>query len=814
MSTPTAPPLLPRDPLLRLTLGVAVGLVAAHSWPDPHGRVAPVAIALLLFAAAVCWRRRRLAVAAAGSGAALLVWVVHGGLAPPPAQVAQIPHAKVRITGTVAGLVQREATRQRFLLHTATVGGRPLAVTLGVAVYGPPQPWIEPGARIALTSRIHPPRAYKNPGLFDYRQWRARQGIYWETAAAPRRVSLLSPAPRFHPGRLLQQFRDHQLARLRGRFPPDVAALIAALTLGDRSRLGHLRDTFTDAGLAHLLAISGLHVGLVAAYLFFLAHLAARYLLPLRALAEGRWWAHPQAVGAACAVTGVLFYTVLAGAHVSTVRAAIMVTAALLAPLLGRRGQPARTVALAALGLLAVWPQAIGLASFQLSFAAVMAICLAARHSGRTTGIAARLRLALRFTTAAWAATAPLAWLHFGRFAPAGLATSLVAIPWLAFILLPAALLAIALPASLPVAGPAVTWVTTGAARVLLAGARWAAAWPLGHLAVAPPSPVWLALAAAGLYAAWRRRPALVAAIAAIAVVVALWPTPTGGELVALDVGQGDSLLVVSGDGHTLLVDGGGSSWGRFDLGHEVVVPALARLGVDHLDVVALTHPQADHMGGLYAVLATLPVGELWDPWRRPANRRQAALWRLAARRGVRLRHPTAGFTAQLGDATVRCLYPLAPPAAVRNPNRACQVLRVTLAGRRLLLTGDMERPGETALVAAAPGALACDLLKLGHHGSRTSSTTPFLLAARPRWVVISVGESSRFGHPHPTVLARLHRLLPATRILRTDLDGQLRIHLSATGPPRIDRHPAPGWVIRWTATAAAAGSAHPISSK
>ena len=802
MSTPVTPPLLPRDPLARLTLGMAAGLAIAHLWPDPHGRPLPVAVALLLLATAWWWRRGRIGAMAAGGGAALLLWVVHGGLAPPPAQVAQIPHAKVRLTGTVAGLVRREATRQRFLLHAETIDGRPVAVAVGTAVYGPPQSWIEPGARIALIARIHPPRAYKNPTLFDYRRWQARQGIHWQTAASTGHVHLLSPAPRLHPGRLLQQFRDRRLAALRHRFPPPVAALLAALTLGDRSGLADgLRTTFTDAGLAHLLAISGLHVGLVAAYLFFLTHLAARYLLPLRALAEGRWWAHPQAIGAAWAVAGVLFYTALAGAQVSTVRAAIMVIALLLAPLLGRRSRPVRTVGIAALAILAVWPQAIGLASFQLSFAAVVAICLAARHRGRTTGVAGRVRLALRLTAAAWAATAPLAWFHFGRLAPAGLITSVVAIPWLAFVLLPAALLAVVIPASVPLIGPVVTWGATTAARPLLSGARWAAAWPFGHLALERPSPVWPALAALALFAAWRRRPALVAVAALIAVALALRPPPTGAELVALDVGQGDSLLVKSGDGHTLLVDGGGTSWGRFDLGREVVVPALAHLGIDHLDVVALTHPQADHMGGLYAVLATLPVGELWDPWRRPGSRRQAALWRLAARRGVRLRHPLAGFTARLGEATVRCLYPVTPPVAGTDPNRACQVMRVEVAGRRLLLTGDLERHGERVLVAAAPGALACDILKLGHHGSRTSSTTPFLRAARPRWVVISVGEASRFGHPHRSVLTRLHRLLPTVQLLRTDLDGQLRIHLEPGHPIHVDRNPAPAWVVRWAIT-------------
>jgi len=807
-------PFLPRDPLARLALGVVAGLALAHLWPDPHGEVAPVALALLLGVAAAWARLHPLAAVGAGGGAALLLWVVHGGLAPPPAEVAQIPHGRVEITGTVSGLVQREAERQRFVLRTEKLDATPQGIDLGVAVYGAPQAWIEPGARLTFAAALHPPRTYKNPGLFDHRQWRARQGIFWEATATTAHLRLLAPPSRLAPGRLLQHLRDFQRARLNHRFPPEVAALLAALTLGDLSGLApDLRDAFTDAGLAHLLAISGLHVGLVAGYVFFLAHLAARYLLPLRALAAGRWWAHPQAIAGGCAIGATLLYTAIAGAHVSTLRAAIMVTAALLAPLVGRRSQAARNVALAALALLAVWPQAIGLASFQLSFAAVVAICLVARGRGRATSILGRARLALGITVAAWAATTPLAWLHFGRLAPAGLVTSLVAIPWLGFILLPAALLALALPATLPGVGGAITWATTGAAQVLIATTRWVAAWPFGHLTLAPPAPLWIGLGAVAGWAAWRRRPAGVALAAAVAVgagVAALRGAPPAAELIALDVGQGDALIVRTVDGHTLLVDGGGTGRGEFDLGREVVVPSLARLGIDHLDVVALTHPQADHMGGLHAVLATLPVGELWDPWRRPINRSHAALWRLAARRGVRLRHPTAGYTARLGDATLRALYPITPANRTTSPNHACQVLRVEVAGRRLLLTGDLERTGEAALIAAAPAALACDLLKVGHHGSRTSSTAPFLTATRPRWLVISVGEASRFGHPHPTVLARLHHLLPAAGLLRTDLDGQLRIHLEVGGGVRIDRHPAPPWVVRWaTAPGVEDGSSH-----
>lgn len=812
------------DPLLRVVAGLVAGLALAHVWPDPHTFAAILAGGgAVLVALAVALRRHGTAPVVGGSGLALLLWVVHGGLAPPPAEVATIPHHRTLVIGTVHGLVEHSVgereERTRFLLQTEAIDGLPAHTRVRTTLYGTPPAPVLPGDRLRLDALVRPPRAYKDPGVFDFRRWLAREGVHWQTGLPPERMAVVGHGSDYSPLRALQRLRDRRAAELRARFSPTTAALVTALTLGIRDGLTPaVRQTFIDSGTAHLLAISGLHVGLLATYLFALIHLAARRTLPLAALRDGRPWAHPQAIAAAVALTGVATYTLVSGAHTSTRRAAVMIVALLVAPLLGRRSRPGHALALAALLLLCLRPEAVGLASFQLSFAAVAGILLAVGRRGGATAApwqrrgmqraAAWATGLIRASVGAWLATAPFVWWHFGQVAPAGLVVNLPAIPLVGLALLPCCFLSLVVPHGVPVVGPLVTAATDGTARAMMALASLGAGWPGGHLRPPPPSPYLLVagaaatvLVAAGLY--WRRRRALprlvaVAGVGLVAavVVLAMHRPPPGAEVVVLDVGQGDSVLLRTPHGRTVLVDGGGTSLGDLDVGATVVVPALRSLGVDRLDVVALTHPQADHMGGLFAVLESLPVGALWDPWRTPVSRAHARLHRLAAARHVPIEHPVEGFERELDGARLRCLNPPRPPLPDRDPNDGSLVLMVDVGERRLLLTGDIDRRIERRLVARHGTELACDLLKLAHHGSRTSSSTPFLRATHPATVLISVGETSPFGHPHPDTLKRIARLLPATRTWRTDLDGQLRV---ALGPEiRVEPHPAPGWVRRW----------------
>jgi len=812
------------DPLPRVVAGLVAGLALAHAWPDPHAFAPILAISgTALMVLAVGLRRHGAAPVVGGGGLALVLWVVHGGLAPPPAEVDAIPRQRTEVVGTVRGLVEHSTDereeRARFLLQTETIGGDPVHTAVRTTLYGPLAAPVLPGDRLRLDALVRPPRAYKNPGVFDFRRWLAREGVHWQTGLPAGRMAVVERGAESLPLRTLQRLRDRRAAELRARFSPTIAALVTALTLGIRDGLTPaVRQRFIDSGTAHLLAISGLHVGLLATYLFALTHVVARRTLPLAALRDGRPWAHPQAIAAAVALTGVATYTLVSGAHTSTRRAAVMIAALLVAPLLGRRSQPGHALALAALLLLCLQPQAVGLASFQLSFAAVAGILVALGRRERAVGApwqhgvvqrgTAWATGLIRASVGAWIATAPFVWWHFGQVAPAGLVVNLPAIPLVSIALLPCCFLSLVVPHGVPVVGPLVTAATDGAARAMLGLASLGAGWPAGHLRPPPASLPLLAagtaaaaFVAAGLY--WRRRRAparlaLMAGVGLVAAVVmlAMHHPPPGAEVVILDVGQGDSVLLRTRHGRTVLVDGGGTSLGDLDMGATVVIPALRALGVDRLDVVALTHPQADHMGGLFTVLETFPVGTLWDPWQEPVSRAHAALHRLAKRRGVPVEHPVEGFERVLDGARLRCLHPPRPPLPDGDPNDASLVLMVDLGARRLLLTGDIDRRVEGRLVAHHGTDLACDLLKLAHHGSRTSSSTPFLRATHPATVLISVGEVSPFGHPHPTTLERIARLLPDARTWRTDLDGQLRVALGAE--IRIQAQPAPAWVRRW----------------
>jgi competence protein ComEC len=250
-----------------------------------------------------------------------------------------------------------------------------------------------------------------------------------------------------------------------------------------------------------------------------------------------------------------------------------------------------------------------------------------------------------------------------------------------------------------------------------------------------------------------------------------LYPQATGMlELTAIDVGQGDSLLVVLPRGATILVDGGGRLvYGRqrksnLDIGEDVVSPYLWSRGIRRIDVMVATHSHQDHIGGLAAVMSNFRPKELWTGANPPGE-----LLELARRLGIPSseKHPTGPH--ELSGAKLEILAPADDYTAEKPGNNDSLVLRITYGSRSFLLTGDMERGIEAKLLAAGAD-LHADVLKVGHHGSRTSSTQAFLEAVSPSVALISAGYENSFGHPHPDVLERLSARHAA--VLRTDLDG------------------------------------------
>jgi competence protein ComEC len=385
---------------------------------------------------------------------------------------------------------------------------------------------------------------------------------------------------------------------------------------------------------------------------------------------------------------------------------------------------------------------------------------------------------------------------YFHRVTTSGLLVNVLIVPALTF-LLPAALLtSIALLAS-----PHVAWIPAAATaamlHIVLVIVRTASTWHMSELRLPGPG---LAAALASLcllaIAVWivRLRSRLAIPIAAVAVIGAvacvLAPhTPERRantvEVTAIDVGQGDSILVVSPDGHTMLIDAGGPTGGaarqsQFDIGEEVVSPYLWSRRVRRLDVVVLTHAHSDHMGGMPAILRNFRPRELWVGHNPPIQAYEALL-REAASLGIKVRSFSAGDAMSFGGTTVHVLAP-APGYQPRPSasNDDSLVLHVSYAGHSALLEGDAEAPSETAMLSLPPADLSSDLLKVGHHGSKTSTIPPFLAQVAPHFAVISVGPYNSYHHPRWDTLDKLEH--DGARTWRTDMLGLSTFYIDSTG--------------------------------
>jgi competence protein ComEC len=641
-----------------------------------------------------------------------------------------------------------------------------------------------PGDVVRARIRVRPVVSRFDPGSGDPAETLRRRGI----AATGGLVhpSLVWRFERSAARALVARARERRSAAAAA-LAARGASLAGALALGARQALPAAdAEAIRSAGLTHLLAVSGLNLAMVAALVFGMARRICLRLAPRRVV-------DPRRAALAAAWGASVAYAALTGFDVSVRRALAFLTIACAALWLRRPVAPASVVALGAIAILAADPPALFDPGAQLSFAAASALLVAARPPAATAATRSErarawLRGAVETSAVALAATAPIVAFHFGRLAPGALAANLVAVPLTEIVLLPLSLLA----ALLALAAPDATWLFAAPAALVRVGAsalvaiaRAASSGPAAELAVgAAPLALGLATLAGAAAVAVRGTSARVALVAAAHGALVLIPprayVPAPPRMVSLDVGQGDAVLVQGLRG-ALLVDAGPAMPGGADLGRAVVVPALAALGVRKLDVVAASHADLDHRGGLGAVIERVPVVELWLPFGGARDAGFAALVALARERGVRVRERGAGDATQaVGDLAVEPLWP--PPGAegagLRDNDRSL-VLRVTVASTRVLLTGDLERGAESALLASAD--VAADVLKLGHHGSRTSSTAAFVRAVGAELAIASAPCLGRFRMPHPDVAERLSRA--RTSLWWTGRDGALFVGLAR---PRV----------------------------
>jgi competence protein ComEC len=680
--------------------------------------------------------------------------------------VAASGEAPVTLVGVVDAPWSASGSRWRTSLRveTARLAGRALQietpVTLVVSGTRHPLETVETGARVRVEGPLRLPEETAARTPFEL-----PPEPVLPVKSAEQIERLAGPTGPLAPIRRLHAFvARHLLALAKDSSPADrrALALLEAMTLGDTADLPLDASTaFREGGVAHILAISGLHLGLVAA-------LVAALLrpLPLRVPARD-----------ALVLAAGLVYAVFAGLAAPVVRAALMLALALGARLLGRPTSGRQTLGLAALALLAVTPKHLFEVGFLLTFAAVAGI------GALGMPIARRLRAlrvpefaadALGATLGAELAVLPIQALAFNTVPIASLLSNLLLIP-LAGLFLTVSLAVLPLLLVPATAAFALVPVRLLADTQLLALGALESLRPLRF--VPTPSFV-LASSCAGLLAlgaALRGRPRAAAllggSVAALAIAAAPASHPVSPRLDAVDVGQGDSWVVSSPSGR-VLVDGGGSVDAAYDFGRARLLPRLGDLGAVAFDAVVLTHPHPDHARGLLAVLRLAPVSLLVLPEGASRNPFLDEVLAGAARRGVPVLRAGLGSRIEAAGLVLEVLHPGEETYPRGKENNGSLVLSTHLAGRRVLFTGDIEGLAERDLVAR--GGLLADVLKVPHHGSRTSSSPAFLAAVAPRVALIGVGRKNPYGHPARDVLERLRAA--HARTLRTDLDGDFAL--------------------------------------
>lgn len=637
---------------------------------------------------------------------------------------------------------------------------------------------VQPGERWAFTVRLKRPHGNLNPHGFDYEAWLLERGI-GATGYVRQRGAATRLGARNGLGDRIEQAR----AAVRSRFlavlgDTPTAGVLVALAVGDQRAIGAADwRLFSRTGVTHLMSISGLHVTLISGLAAALVSFAWRRSEGLALLLLAR------KAAAAAALFAALGYTLLAGFGVPAQRTFFMVATVAAALWIGRIAAPSRVLALALLAVLSNDPWAVLAPGFWLSFGAVALIFYVTQGwTGR------EMRLA-QWGRIQWAITlglAPAALLLFGQVSLVGPLANAIAIPLVSAIITPLVLLAAIAPVD------ALLALADRLVGLLMVFLTWCDALPLALWQQSAPAP-WSVLAAS-VGVAWllapRGMPSRWAGLLLFLPALCLQPPrPAQGEawVTFLDVGQGLAVLVRTAD-HALLYDAGPAWGGESDSGERIVVPYLRAVGASHLDLMILTHNDADHTGGAQSVLLNAQVGSVLSS--------QALVEPIAAQAPF-TRRCVRGEGWEWNGVAFSLLHPGIEEIrsrGIKNNDLSC-VLRIRSAHGAVLLTGDIEKTSEALLVARASRAdpssapepadpaaaddagLRAEVLLVPHHGSRTSSSPAFVAAVNPLIAVVAAGHRNRFGHPRADVLERYADA--GSQVLRTDRDGAIHVRLA-----------------------------------
>lgn len=716
--------------------------------------------------------------------------------------------------------------RTYYLLELESLNTQPITGTVRVSVYKP-HTVFKAGDRVRFNKiRLKIPRNFKNPGRFDYHLYLKSRGI--DVTGIISRPETMEQVGRFdlpfwHAGP--QQLRSHLVKSLEKLFPGEEGALLKAMVLGMKdSSSTKVRETYISTGLAHLMAVSGLHIGFVAATSYFILWPLVFYGL-FRLNPDSARSGHTRKVTAVLCLIPVLFYMVVVGAKVSSLRAGIMVSALLIAILFDRQSSLFNAFLTAGFIILLWKPESILDVGFQLSFMAVGGILLVftllsqinddpvaqmgeptwsqklMRGTPPNTFFWENLRLRIEkiliggtlASLTVTAVTLPVLIYQFNRISLVGIFLNILMVP-LASLLIPAVLLMIIVGTVSSTLATLFVLPALGITRLFLWVPEVFARSSFSSLHVPTPPSLWLvfyfSVFLIGLFIL--RTQALNQEVSGLlkksfivsilcALVLFSWPRafqfPSDKLTISvLDVGQGESLLIEFPNGKTLIMDGGGFYKNRLDVGGRVVAPFLWNRGISKIDYMVATHSDNDHIRGLHSLLDLFPVKHFLTLGDNFVGQRLRNLQNQAREKGAQFLRLKMNEPIVVGEVRLIPLHPKLGQSSSsdrRVDNDLSLVLRLEYRDFSMLFTGDISDKIEEKL-ANNPQQIEADILKAPHHGSRFSNSPTFIQAVNPNSVIFSSGYLNRMHHPHPETLERYQDA--GVDIRRTDLHGAVQV--------------------------------------
>ncbi|MBT2754660.1 DNA internalization-related competence protein ComEC/Rec2 [Mesobacillus foraminis] len=621
-----------------------------------------------------------------------------------------------------------------------------------------------PGTWCRVSGTLRKPNQARNPNEFDYQQYLQNQHIFWILNG---NVLDLQTCAEKEDGLLtaLKKVRHKQVNRLEGLLTKESGAITAALLFGDRRLMNpETIENYEATGTVHLLAISGLHVALLSGMCFYLlikigvARQKAEYFL----------------------MAALPLYAVLTGLAPPVNRSVIMLLLFLFARRYRLHLSSIDVLSSAFLLLTFFSPSIIYNPGFQLSFLVSLSLIL-------SSGMIARCRPAISKLTVisfiSQLSSMPVILTNFYEISVISILANLVFVPLFSFVILPFVLIVYLVQLTIPLAARPFLMLLEAIIDLANQLSSRFSDFPAATIITGKPAPWLLLFYMASIlvfFLKWEKgksKAHILLVLAPFIFQIAFPYVSPYGKVVYIDVGQGDSILIqLPNNQGTYLIDTGGTigfskeEWQvkrrTFETGKDILLPYLKSEGIRKIDKLVLTHGDADHIGGAASLLKELEIGEILLPVSAERSSLEKELYTLAKRKKIEFKSIKAGKSWAAGNAD---FIVVSPVSTQEDKNEGSIVLWAAFGGKTWLFTGDMGEDGEKQLLERIPGIKA-DVLKLGHHGSKTSSSELFLDRIAPKTAIISAGLENRYNHPHAEVLSRLENR--KIRVYRTDQHG------------------------------------------